>query len=278
MAFTNSSLSEEKKQVWAGLRRAQQDESVVVGEFNRLANNVGDYSTFKSDLDSYDGGIDDFTDLKAYLTDGSKGDFSSDEADAFIDKIQNSFTDEDSSGSVYDEFEDAAESASSYDELKNEFGTAVSLEYGETADGESVAGIRVLEGGGVTHAGVSTNVTTTEVFGRRIEFSQSNAARAEDGQINFSNLRTDDADNVVPVGATITISVDVQNTNSGGRSVSVALTLDGSVEKEKTVNVPGGTTVTVDFDVREDEYVCYDVAVADLSPITVCWAPSEILL
>lgn len=273
MTFTTSGLAEEKKLVWAGLRRAQQDTSVVVGEFNRLANNVGDYSTFKADLDSYDSGIDNFTEFKTYLEDSNKGDFTTAQADAFIDKIKDSFTDEDSSGSTYDEFEDAAEAANSYDELKNQFGTSVSLSYGETADGERVAGIRVIEGGGVTYAGVTTSVTTTEIFGRRIEFSQQEAGRAEDGSITFSNLTTDDADNVLNVGSTVQISVDVQNSNTGERSVSVALTRDGSVVQEKTVTVPGSTTKTVNFDQSEDEYGCWDFTVADLSPITICWTP-----
>lgn len=276
MAFTDSGLSEEKKQIWAGLRRAQKDDSVVAGDLDRLEANVGDYPTFKADLDSYNGDITNFTEFKTYLTDAEKGDFTSDQADAFIDKIKNAFTDQDSSGTTYDEFEDAAEAADSYDELKNEFGTSVSLTTGQTEDGEPVAGLRVLEGGGVTFAGVTVNVTTTEVFGRRIEFSQQEAARADDGTINYSNLSTDDADNVLNIGETVQISADVQNTNSGRRRVSVVLTRDGAVEQEQTVTIEGSTTKTVSFAQTEDEYDCWDFAIGDLSAIMICWKPERL--
>jgi len=286
MAFTNSGLSEEKKLVWAGLKRAQQDTSEVVGEFNKLRNEVGEYDVFKSDLDAYDldgDGTDEdissYTNFKTYLTDNG---FSSSEADAFIDKIRANFEDEDSSGTSWDEFEDFAESQESYTELKNGFGTQVSLTTGEeTPDGEPTGGIRVLEGGGITYGGVSTSVTTTEIFGRRIELSQASAGRDESGSINYSNIRVTDGDdkasNVATVNTTMTIAADIENTNADTRNITATLTFDGSVRASKTLLVNGGSTRTVSFEVRDGDYTCYEAKIGDAGPLSVCWAPAALI-
>lgn len=279
MGYTNADLSEEKKLIWAGLKRAQQDQSAVVGELNRIKSNI-EWDTFVAHHDAYDldgdgtdEDISDFTQFRTYVE--KEHGFTTDESQAFVDKIKNSFTDDDSSGSVYDEYEAYVEgTASSYDELKNKFGTVTAMTTEQkTESGQPVAGIRVHDTAGVSYAGVSVEPGTTEIFGRRVEFSQQAPPRAEDGTISYSNLQTDDADNVVTVYGTITISADVTNSNSGDRRVTVSLTEDGSVVQEKTVDVNGGSTKTVSFDVRKTEYVCHDYTIGPLSPVTVCWVP-----
>jgi len=280
MTFTDSELTAEKKLIWAGLKRAQQDLSTVKKEIDKLSSNV-DWATFQGHLDAYDldndgndEDISDFTQFQTYLE--TEHGFTADEATTFIDKIKNSFSDTDSSGSVYDEFEDYVEgTATSFTQLQNKFGTTTSVTTEQkTEDGQPVAGIRVHDTAGVSYAGVNVEPGTTEVFGRRIEFSQQDPPRAEDGDISYSNLATDDADNVVTVFADIEISADVTNTNSGDRKVTVALTRDGSVVQERTVTVNGGGTKTVAFTESYDSSVCYDYSIGGLSPITVCWVPA----
>jgi len=280
MGYTDSELTEEKKLIWAGLKRAQSDQSAVVGELNRIKSNI-EWSTYVAHHDAYDldgdgtdENISNFSQFKTYLE--NEHGFSTDEAQAYVDKIKNSFTDDNSSGSVYDEYEDYVENqANSYDELKNKFGTVTAMTTEQqTETGEPVAGIRVHDTAGVSYAGVSVEAGTTEIFGRRIEISQQDPPRAEDGSINYSNLTTSDSDNVVTVYETIKISADVQNTNSGDRRVTVTLTEDGSVHAEKTVDIDAGSTRTVSFNVSKREYVCHDYAIADLSAVTVCWVPS----
>jgi hypothetical protein len=283
MGYTDSELTEEKKLIWAGLKRAQQDQSAIVGEINRVENNV-EWDTYVTHHDSYDldgdgtdEDISNFSQFKTYLQD--EHGFTAEEAQAYVDKIKNSFTDDNNSGSVFDEYEDYVKNTSTYDKLKNKFGTVTAMTTEQqTGSGEPVAGIRVHDTAGVSYDGVNVKAGTTEIFGTRVELSQQAPPRAEDGTISYANLSTSDSDNVVNRNQTITISADVTNSNSGNRQVTVTLTEDGSVHSEKTVDVDGGTTKTVSFNVTKTEYVCHDYAIADLSPITVCWKPSGLQL
>jgi len=280
MTFTDSTLTEEKKLIWAGLKRAQSDFSAVGKEVDKISSNI-DFSTFQGHLDAYDLGgdgttedISNFTQFKQYLNE--EHGFTTEEQDAFVEKIKSSFTDDNSSGSVYDEFEDYVENnATSFSQLTNKFNTTTTFSTEQqTEDGEPVAGIRVHDSAGVSYDGVPVEAGTTEIFGRRIELSQQDPPRAEDGEISYANLTTDDADNVVNVYQTITISADVTNTNSGDRIVAVTLTENGTIIQEQTVTLNGGETRTVSFDVSKTEYVCNDYAIGDLSAVTVCWAPA----
>lgn len=286
MAFTDTDLKEKDKLVWAGLKRAQSQQSAAAGAINKLKSEVPDYADFKSHLDAYDldgdssdEDISNFTQFKTYLQDKN---FTSDEADNFIAKIKNNFEDDDNSGTTYDEFEAFAESQSTYTELKNGFSSETALTSGEEdEDGNPIGGIRVLEGGGVTYAGVSTSQTTTEVFGRRIEHSQSNAPAADDGDINYSNIRVtsgdDKATNVSSNNTDMTIAADVENTASVERQVSVTLLFDGSVRSSKSVVIGSSSTVTVSF-TESDADAQYDAEIGDAGPLTVSWAASGVAL
>lgn len=261
MSFTNSELSEEKKLIWAGLKKDRADRSVIAKEVELLKEHVGDWSTYESDIDS--DSVTSYAEFNTYLTDAG---FTQDEADTFEDKVRNNY----SSWSAHEDF--VVTSAQSYPGYKNGFGTAVGLEgETETEDGDPVAGIRIHDSAGVSYNGIVVEEGTVEVFGRRVEFSEQDPRRAEDGTINYSNLRTDDSDDVVDVYQEITISADVENTNTGARRETVTLTEDGDVVAEKTVEIDGGATKTVGFTREETESQCHDYAIGPLDPITVCW-------
>jgi hypothetical protein len=146
---------------WLGLSEAAQSLSNVQTETNILEENLSDYATFKDHLNNgfdYDNDsnvevLDSFGDFNSYL---QQQGFSSSEADNFITKIQQNFTDEDSSGSVFDEFKTFALDQSSFEQLKSGFGSSSQLTSElETEGGEAVAGIKFHESGGVTRAGIS---------------------------------------------------------------------------------------------------------------------------
>jgi len=280
MGFTDSALTEEKKLIWAGLKRAQQDFNSGSTELSKIESNIS-WATFQGHLDAYDideDGTDEdissYPEFKTYL--GLEHGFTTEEQDTFVSKLQATFTDEDASGTSYDEFEAYVENeATSFNQLTNQFSTTTTFATEtKTEDGDPVAGIRVHDSSGVSYAGVPVDPGTTEVFGRRVEFSQQAPSRAEDGTISYANLTTDDPDNAVNVYAYIEISADVTNTNSGDRKVTVTLTEDGSVLKEKTITLNGGATQTVSFSVVKDEYVCHDYSIGGLSAVTVCWEPA----
>lgn len=269
-------LSENKKLIWMGLKRPSTSTSIVEKEVRILKENIGDFSDFQSDLD--DEGIASFSDFKSYLT--STAGFTSNKADAFVSKIKNSFEDTDSSGSAYDEFEDYVENdASTWEEFKiafesvNQFGSTT-----RTEDGESAAGIRFFDNDGVTRDGINVPAGSTEIYGKQIHFSSTADPRTTASDFTYANLRSDDDDNVVNSYVTVTISADVTNPNAYSLNATVTLTEDGEPMQTKNVFFTANETKTTSFEVQKTEYVCHDYAIGDLSPITICWVPSGLII
>jgi len=262
-----SDLEEEKKLIWLGLKRPQSDRSEVAGGINKLLNNVEDYSTFQSDLD----GVADYTEFKTYLENHG---FSSEEADTFINRIENNFEDTDSSGSTYDEFKDYVQNeASSFAELKNAFDTNKTIGSDkETTEGQKVAGVKFFDNDGYTKDGVFAPAGSTEIFGNEIHFSQTGAPTAAEENISYSNLTVS---NTTPVTyETIEISADVTNSGNRRGSVYVPLIEDGSVLKRKKVQVAAGQTKTVTFERRYTQLTAVEVTIKSLDPVAVVVIPA----
>lgn len=257
MSYTNSGLSEDKRLVWAGLKQPQQDQSPIQRFVNTLEEEV-DFGSFQSAVLE---DISDYSGLQSYFEDNG---FDADKAEDFVDHIENDYPE-------FADFEDFVDSINSYSAFINGFGTTATFS-GEavTEDGDDLAAIRIHDDGGISQNGVVLPEGTVEVIGRRIEFSQSGPIRAEDGEVTFSNLTTDSNDNVETNLSTVEISVDVSNSNSGARLVSVALTRDGSVVDEQNVEVPATSTETVTFTESHSD-VCYDYEIETEGPVTVCW-------
>jgi hypothetical protein len=262
-----SELDEDKKLIWLGLKRPESDRSEVAGGINKLLNNVEDYSTFQSDLDN----VADYTEFKTYLENHG---FSSEEADTFINRIQNNFEDTDSSGSTYDEFKDYVQNeASSFAELKNAFNTNKTIGSDkETTEGQKVAGIKFFDTDGYTKAGVFAPAGSTEIFGNEIHLSETGAPTAAQEDISFSNLSVS---NTTPVTyERIDISADITNNGNRRGSVYVPLIEDGSVLERKKVQVAAGATETVTFERFYTELTSVEVTIKDLDPVAVVVIPA----
>lgn len=259
------SVSSTKLKIWAGLKRPVTDLSTIRLEISLIEENIGDFQQYQNDIS----GFTSHSEHETYLENNG---FTADEADAFTAKIQANFTDEDSSGTEWDEYNAFVQSVSSFEELKNGFSSESQLASdSETAEGESVAGIRTFDSAGVTKDGISVPAGATEVYGAEIHFSQTGHDHFETSPETYSNLTV--SDQAPEVGATITVSVDVTNPNSFGIKAVATLTEDGSAIQTETVVLGGNSTKTVSFSVSKDQYVCHDYTVSDLSAITVCWAP-----
>jgi len=280
MAAEDEFTSKEKLK-WLGLSEAAQSLSNVESEVGALEENLADYATFKDHLnngfdidgDSSKEALDSFGDFNSYLQEQG---FTSSEADNFITKIQQNFTDEDSSGSEFDEFKTFALNQSSFEQLKSGFGSNSQLTSElETENGEAIAGIKFHESGGVTRAGISVPAGTAEIFGQEIHFSQSDDPVAEDtgssGGFTVSNISASDTSPLV--GETTTISVDVENTYAQQAYFSASLTEDGSEIANKGVTIDGGTTQTVSFDVSKSLYTSHEYRISSSDAVTVFWEP-----
>jgi len=270
-----ASLKEDKKLVWLGFKNPQQDTSQVQTEMQKLKDEVGDFETFKSNLDAYDldgDGTDEdissYSDFKTYLLDHN---FSSGEADAFIDKIKNNF-------SSYQAFEDHVQNeATSYEEVKVEFGSGTGLTgEQETEEGGIAAGIEIHDEQAISKDGVSLPPGTVEVFANRIEFSESDPVETSEAIMSYSNLAIS---NQTPNKyETITIAADVENIGAVSGDAYPQLKIDGQVEKAKgPISLLNGESTTVSFDYTFTELVSADVTIATLEPKTVSVVPEGLI-
>jgi len=275
-------LSEDKKLVWLGFKNPQQNENQATSEIQKLKDNVGDYSTFQSNLDAYDldgdgteEDISSFSEFKTYLEDNG---FQSLEADAFIDKIKNNFEDSGGDGSKYDDFEDYVQKqSSSYEELQTQFnsGTGLTGEQ-ETDDGDSAAGIQIHDQQAVSKSGVNLPPATVEIYGNRVEFSQTDSVVTDEAIMSFSNLLIDDQ--TPNKYQTITISADIENIGAVSGDAYPQLKIDGEVVKAKgPIFLLNGESTTVEFPWSFNELVSVDVTIARLEPKTVSVVPEGLV-
>lgn len=282
-----SELKSKEKLTWLGLKRAAQSLSEVNEEIERMKDTIGDFSTFQDHLENgYDwddsgtkNSIDTYDDFRNYLEQGFG--WSVLEVDKFIEKIKNSFKDEDSSGSAFDEFKEyVIQTATSYQDLVNAFGTEnVVGSESENEDGGKAAGIKFYEAPGVTKDGINAPKGATEIFGKEIHFSQTGSVKQEEenttDDFTVDNFQTDDADNVVDIYNPITFSADITNNSSYSQIFVAALTEDGETVGSETLNMRSGETQTVYFTVTKQEYECHDYKIDTTGPISACWKPSN---
>jgi hypothetical protein len=275
-------LKAKQKLQWLGLSSAARSLSNVEEEMELLREHVGEYSTFSDHLengydynnDSTKESLDSYSDFESYLT--SVG-FSGDESAAFIEKIKQNFTDEDSSGSSFDEFKTfALDEADSYEKLKTAFGSSNEItSETQTEDGQSAAGIKFHESGGVTRDGVAVPAGSTEIFGKQIHYSESDSVSAEDTSdssgFTWSNIRTESGNQNFDVSTTVTIKADVTSSYNSSSSVTAPLIEDGSQIDNKTIDIGGSLTKTVSFDIVKSQQESREYAIGGSDTIQISW-------
>lgn len=250
--------------VWLGVKEAQVNLSEVKADLDRLKDSVGTFEDFQSLVSNQTS----YTELENALLNAG---FPSDKVDAFISKIQDQY-------SSFSDFQSTLSGLDSYLELQSQFGNQQGLTGASlTEDGEPTAGIRVHDQSGTSYAGVSVPAGTTEIFGRRIEFSQQGPP-VEPSEVGYSNFSSDDPDNVVNVFQTLTFSADVTNPNAFGVDVTIPFTEDGSVLAQRSIRLGAYATETVSFSVTKQDYICADYAIGDTASITACWVPSGLII
>lgn len=246
--------------VWLGVKEPQVSLSEIKSDIDRLKDSVGTWEDFQDIVSN----SADYTELENNLVNAG---FPSDKVDAFISKLQDQFD-------SYSDFQSTVSGLTSYLEFQSQFGNQSGMTGDSlTEDGEPVAGIRVHDSSGTSYAGVSVPEGTTEVFGRRIEFSQQDPSVDPD-EVSYSNFSTDDADDVTTVSTSMEFSADVTNPNAFGVDVTIPFIEDGTVLTQKNIRLGANATQTVSFSVTKTSSECHDYRIGDSGTILACWAPA----
>lgn len=229
-----TTLSEEKKLLWLGIKRANDDESAIKGEVIRLRENTEGYTEYRDAVN----GFDTHEEHEDYLE--SVG-FPPADAELFTTKIEDNFTDWEGYR-VY-----IVVQADSFDVMKNAFPTEVTFGGVQTTSvGELAAGIRIHDEDAVSKNGIPLPAGTIEIFGSQVEFSKADDPDVRDRDIAYSNLVTSTEEPTVDVP--FTVSVDIENAGEAIGTVYPQFTVNGVVEEQKGVTLNPGETKTVSFE------------------------------
>lgn len=252
-----SALTQREKLRALGLSLPSEQNNPYLSVFDAIRA-AKDYSTFTSDV----GGQASYSEFETYLTD-TIGVASSD-ATSFRKRMEQKYDD-------FSDFQTTIDGFSSYDEWINSFSWGTTIA-GDETDGENITGgIRIHGEAGVSYDGVNVQAGTVEVFGPRIEFSETGTA--VDASTSFSTANLAVSDSTPNTGSTIDITADVTN-NSGFEAEHTAkLIEDGEVTKTTTVTIGDGNTKQVSFTQRYDEPTSVDIQINDTSTTTVTWIP-----
>lgn len=251
-------MQPDEKLVWLGIKQNTGKSNTVAADLRHLEDTVGDWASF---ADLVNNQAADYDELETELTD-THG-WTTGEADPFISRLENEFN-------SYADLQSSVDGFESYEDLQALFDTATTFVSDSlTRNQEPAAGIRLHETAGVSESGVDVPAGTAEVFGNRIEFSEQAAARGTRDPPSYANLSA--TNTTVGTGVPITISADVTNENGFAGEYSVVLTRDGEVEQEKTVSLSANETVTVEFEVVRNAYICSDYSIGGLDPLYLCW-------
>jgi hypothetical protein len=254
-------LSAEKKLVWLGLRNPQQSTSEVASEVRRLQEQFNSVAEFQDELND----LTSFDDLRSSLEDA---DFSGEQAQRFIDKIKQNFD-------SFDAFKQFADGAGSFQDLKTGFGTGFGFTgENQTEQGGKAAGIEIHDQPATSRNGVELPASTVEVFGRRIEFSETNALQSGAADIVYSELSV--SPTTPAIGETVTVSATVSNAGDARGTTFPQLRVDGGVaQSQGPLRLAPGASESVTFETEIDSLVTVDVTIGNLPPETIAVEPSS---
>lgn len=251
-------LSGDEKLRALGLKLPSSEENPYEQDFLELRNALNeDYGTFSTDLD----GLSSFDEFESYLI-NDQG-LSAEAASNLRQNVEQRYGD-------YLTFTD---SVSAYDSFESWEAT---FNYGRTfggdiydAEGNQTSGIRVHSQNGVSREGVSVPAGTVEVFGPRVEFSQTGAPAASTSSPVFNVYDLYVSTTTPDPGETVAIAASVENTGGQRADFTFVLTEDGTRVDSHTVSVSPGGVKRHQFTRTYTSYVSVEVLVNDLGPETV---------
>lgn len=101
---------------------------------------------------------------------------------------------------------------------------------------------------------------------------------SENFKIEASEFKVNDLDissEVVEPGETLVVNVDMKNLGDLSGSYTAKLEVDGSLEKPRTVTIPGGENKTISFELRKEAKYSHTVSIGGLSESFEVLAPPE---
>lgn len=255
-----SNLTGDEKLRALGLKAASSQNNPYQSIFDKIRN-AKDYSTFSSDVN----GLADFSGFESYLT-NTIG-LSSSEASRFRQAMESKYAD-------FSAFQTALSGFSDYDGWINSlrFGTTLA---GDETDGTGLtSGVRIHGEAGLSYDNVSVPKGTVEIFGPRIEFSETGSPVDASTSFSFGSLSVSDTSPFL--GQEVTISTTVTNNSGFNTQKTVKLTENGQVVDSKTITLDDLDSQTVEFKRTYNSYTTIDVEIGSAGPTTINVQPATL--
>lgn len=223
-------LPEKSKLVWLGLARSEKDLSSINEEIERLRETFDGIEDFKQQAD-----VDDYNQFDGILTTNG---WTQEQADRFLQKLQLEFPN-------WSDMSDVFQDLNGFEELKQFFDTRLSLESDtKTEEGQPIAGIRFHDSGGISHDGISLPPGTVEIYGGRVQFSETGEPSGDTIDVSVSNL---DVPSQATVNEDVEVTAEVENTGNTKGSAYVVLQEESQVVDRKRVTLSPGSSQTIEF-------------------------------
>jgi len=256
-----SSLTQVEKLRALGLKSPDSSNNPYESLFDQIEA-AKDYSTFSSDVNSQSS----FSEFETYLTDTIG--MSADDASRFRARIEQKYA-------SFSDLQSAFSSSSSYEEWRGTFSWGTTIA-GDTTDGDGpTSGIRVHGEDGLSYNNEQVGKGTVEIFGPRVEFSETSAPIDASTDFTVANLTVS---NTTPTRyETIQISADITNNSGYGTTFTAKLLEDSSVVQSQTVELDPSETQEVTFDRTYTELVSVEVQINNSATETVVVIPSGLV-
>lgn len=253
-------LSADEKLVALGLKTPSSQTNPYRDLFQQIRDAVS-YSTFVTDVN----GLADFPAFESYLQ--TTIGMTAAEASRFRTLVEQKY-------GTMTAFQTALGEASSYDEWEADFKFGETFGMTPSDEDPTNAGIRVHSEPGVSFDGVGVPKGTVEVYGPRVEFSQTQAYDLTVPDFSYTNITVS---NTEPwVNEIVDISVDVTNNNGYSMSPIIRLLEDGEVVDSTQLSFGGNETIPVTFQRSWSELVSVDLRVEASPSVTVNVTPRGI--
>lgn len=257
-----SSLTQVEKLRALGLKSPDASNNPYEGLFDQIEG-AKSFSEFNTDVQ----GQSSFGEFETYLTDTIG--MSSSDASRFRTRMEQKYAD-------FPTFQSELSGFSSYEGWRGSFSWGTTIA-GDTTDGEGVtSGVRVHGEDGISYDNIRVPKGTVEVFGPRVEFSQTDPPIDASTDFTASNLTVS---NTTPTRyETIVISADITNNSGYATTFTAKLLEDSSVVKSETISFGVNETKTVEFQRRYTELVSVEVAINDTATETVVVIPEGLIV
>lgn len=255
-----AALSASEKLVALGLKNPSSQENPYRDLFQQVRDAVS-YSTFVSDVN----GLADFPAYESYLQ--TTIGMTASDASRFRTLCEQKY-------GTMTAFQTALSDASSFDDWEAEFKFGDTFGTTPSDEDPTKAGVRVHSEDGVSYDGVAVQKGTVEVYGPRVEFSQTQAYDVTPADFSYTNLTVSDT---TPLRSqSIDISVDVTNNTAVDFSPLVRLLEDGEVVDSKQPAVGANATRNITFSRSWSDLVSVDLRVEDSASVTISVAPGGV--